>query len=92
MLDEIEEGKLPWREAVKEFWEKFVIALDKADDEMLSYKAGIPTGKNVKNAVRANLLETHSAARFFPRLLALSRMRFHSGSLAGDSRGDQRRT
>src|SRR6266481_3963211 len=24
-LDEIEEGKLPWREAVKEFWEKFVI-------------------------------------------------------------------
>src|SRR5437899_2069288 len=44
-LDEIEEGKLPWREAVKEFWEKFVIDLDKADDEMLSYKAGIPTGK-----------------------------------------------
>jgi len=29
-LDEIEEGKLPWREAVKEFWEKFVIDLDKA--------------------------------------------------------------
>src|SRR5712691_3404470 len=44
-LDEIEEGKLPWREAVKEFWEKFVIDLDKAGDEMLSYKAGIPTGK-----------------------------------------------
>src|SRR6267143_1698675 len=44
-LDEIEEGKLPWREAVKEFWEKFVVDLDKAGDEMLSYKAGIPTGK-----------------------------------------------
>src|SRR5271167_5020143 len=44
-LDEIEEGKLPWRDAVKEFWVKFVIDLDKADDEMLSYKAGIPTGK-----------------------------------------------
>src|SRR5438128_11282394 len=44
-LDEIEEGKLPWREAVKEFWEKFAIDLDKADDEMLSYKAGIPKGK-----------------------------------------------
>src|SRR5438874_37709 len=44
-LDEIEEGKLPWRDAVREFWEKFVIDLDKADEEMLSYKAGIPTGK-----------------------------------------------
>src|SRR6266446_1221968 len=28
-LDEIEEGKLPWRESVKEFWEKFVVDLDK---------------------------------------------------------------
>src|SRR6059058_2269115 len=34
-LDEIEEGKLPWRDAVREFWEKFVIDLDKADEEML---------------------------------------------------------
>src|SRR6266850_435797 len=48
-LDEIEEGKLPWREAVKEFWEKFVVDLDKAGDEMLSYKAGIPTGKKCEN-------------------------------------------
>src|ERR1700686_2995806 len=29
-LDEIEEGKLPWRQSVKEFWEKFVVDLDKA--------------------------------------------------------------
>src|SRR4029077_12318337 len=35
-LDEIEEGKLHWREAVKEFWEKFIVDLDRADDEMLS--------------------------------------------------------
>src|SRR6516162_1443863 len=45
-LDEIEEGKMPWRESVKEFWEKFIVDLDKAGDEMVSYKAGIPTGKN----------------------------------------------
>ncbi|HYT21901.1 MAG TPA: type I DNA topoisomerase, partial [Candidatus Polarisedimenticolia bacterium] len=56
-LDEIEEGKLPWREAVKEFWEKFVIDLDKADDEMLSYKAGIPTGKKCEKCGQGELLE-----------------------------------
>ena len=32
-LDEIEEGKLPWRDAVREFWEKFVVDLAKAGDE-----------------------------------------------------------
>src|SRR6184192_3907370 len=56
-LDEIEEGKLPWREAVREFWEKFVIDLDKADDEMLSYKAGIPTGKKCQKCGQGELLE-----------------------------------
>src|SRR6202167_5388994 len=44
-LDEIEEGTLPWRQAVKEFWDPFLLDLDKASDEMLSYKAGIPTGQ-----------------------------------------------
>src|SRR5271169_226568 len=53
-LDEIEEGKLPWREAVKEFWNKFIIDLDRADDEMLSYKAGIPTGKKCEKCGQGN--------------------------------------
>src|SRR5271170_938080 len=56
-LDEIEEGKLPWREAVKEFWEKFIVDLDRADDEMLSYKAGIPTGKKCEKCGEGELLE-----------------------------------
>src|SRR5580700_9946137 len=56
-LDEIEEGKLPWREAVKEFWEQFVVELDKAGDEMLSYKAGIPTGKKCEKCGEGELLE-----------------------------------
>ena len=64
-LDEIEEGKLPWREAVKEFWEKFVIDLDKADDEMLSYKAGIPTGKKCEKCGEGELLERISRHGFF---------------------------
>jgi DNA topoisomerase-1 len=64
-LDEIEEGKLPWREAVKEFWEKFVIDLDKADGEMLSYKAGIPTGKKCEKCGEGELLERISRLGFF---------------------------
>jgi len=64
-LDEIEEGKLPWREAVKEFWNKFIIDLDRADDEMLSYKAGIPTGKKCEKCGQGNLLERISRHGFF---------------------------
>lgn len=64
-LDEIEEGKLPWREAVKEFWDKFVLDLDKADDEMLSYKAGIPTGKKCEKCGEGELLERISRHGFF---------------------------
>ncbi len=64
-LDEIEEGKLPWRDAVREFWEKFVIDLDKADEEMLSYKAGIPTGKKCEKCGQGELLERISRHGFF---------------------------
>jgi DNA topoisomerase I len=64
-LDEIEEGKLPWREAVKEFWEKFVVDLDRAGDEMLSYKAGIPTGKKCEKCGQGELLERISRHGFF---------------------------
>src|SRR6202140_222985 len=64
-LDEIEEGKLPWRDAVREFWEKFVVDLDKAGDEMVSYKAGIPTGKKCEKCGEGQLLERISRHGFF---------------------------
>ncbi|HUL32561.1 MAG TPA: type I DNA topoisomerase [Candidatus Eisenbacteria bacterium] len=64
-LDEIEEGKLPWRESVKEFWEKFVVDLEKASDEMISYKAGIPTGKKCEKCGQGELLERISRHGFF---------------------------
>src|SRR6516164_309050 len=64
-LDEIEEGKLPWRESVKEFWEKFIVDLDKAGDEMVSYKAGIPTGKKCEKCGQGELLERISRHGFF---------------------------
>jgi DNA topoisomerase-1 len=64
-LDDIEEGKLHWREAVKEFWEKFIVDLDRAGDEMLSYKAGIPTGKTCEKCGQGELLERISRHGFF---------------------------
>jgi DNA topoisomerase-1 len=64
-LDEIEEGSLPWRESVKEFWEKFIVDLEKADDEMASYKAGIPTGKKCEKCGEGELLERISRHGFF---------------------------
>src|SRR5467141_259083 len=64
-LDEIEEGKLPGRDAVREFWEKFVVDLAKAGDEMVSYKAGIPTGKKCEKCGEGELLERISRHGFF---------------------------
>jgi DNA topoisomerase I len=64
-LDDIEEGKLPWREAVREFWQKFIVDLAKADDEMVSYKAGIPTGKKCEKCGEGELLERISRHGFF---------------------------
>jgi len=64
-LDEIEEGKLPWRESVREFWEKFIVDLDRAADEMVSYKAGIPTGKKCEKCGQGELLERISRHGFF---------------------------
>src|ERR1700726_4223032 len=64
-LDEIEEGKLPWRDAVREFWGKFVIDLARAGDEMVSYNAGIPTGKKCEKCGEGELLERISRHGFF---------------------------
>ena len=64
-LDEIEEGKLPWRQAVKEFWDPFVQDLKKAGGEMLSYKAGIPTGLKCEKCGQGELLERISRHGFF---------------------------
>ena len=64
-LDEIEEGKLPWREAVKEFWDPFVVDLEKADEQMVSYKAGIPTGQKCEKCGQGELLERISRHGFF---------------------------
>ncbi len=64
-LDEIEEGKLPWRTAVEEFWDRFAVDLDNASDEMESYKAGIPTGQKCEKCGEGELLERISRHGFF---------------------------
>jgi DNA topoisomerase-1 len=64
-LDEIEEGKLPWRRAVRDFYDRFALDLDKAEGEMASYKAGIPTGKRCEKCGQGELLERISRHGFF---------------------------
>ena len=64
-LDEIEEGKLPWKTSVKEFWGRFEEDLDKAAGEMESYKIGIPTGERCEKCGQGELLERISRHGFF---------------------------
>ena len=65
-LDEIEEGKLPWREAVKEFWEKFVVDLDRRPTtKCFPTKPAFPTGKNCEKCGQGELLERISRHGFF---------------------------
>src|SRR5271165_1921213 len=64
-LDEIEEGKLPWKTAVKEFYGRFEADLEQAKGEMESYKAGIPTGQKCEKCGQGQLLERISRHGFF---------------------------
>ena len=64
-LDEIEEGKLPWRQAVAEFYKRFSEALEQAKSEMESYKAGIPTGEKCPKCSEGELRERISRHGFF---------------------------
>jgi DNA topoisomerase-1 len=64
-LDEIEEGKLPWRTSVKEFYGRFEEDLEQAHGEMASYKAGIPTDQKCEKCGQGMLLERISRHGFF---------------------------
>jgi len=64
-LDEIEEGKLPWRRAVKDFYDRFALDLEQAKGEMESYKAGIKTGKKCEKCGKGEILERISRHGFF---------------------------
>jgi DNA topoisomerase I len=64
-LDEIEEGKLGWKKAVKEFYGRFEQDLEQAKGEMESYKAGIPTGQKCEKCGQGELLERISRHGFF---------------------------
>ena len=64
-LDEIEEGKMPWKKAVKEFYGRFAQDLEQAKGEMESYKAGIPTGQKCEKCGQGELLERISRHGFF---------------------------
>jgi DNA topoisomerase-1 len=64
-LDEVEEGKLPWKQAVGEFFSRFEVDLATAHDEMQSYKIGIPTKELCPKCEQGHLLERISRNGFF---------------------------
>jgi len=55
-LDEIEEGKLDWRRALEEFYEKFARDLERAGEEMESVKAGLPREESCEKCGKPMLL------------------------------------
>src|SRR5256885_1688215 len=63
--DEIEEGKLQWRGARQRILGEIVLGYAKTDEEMLSYKAGIATGKKCEKCGQGELLERISRHGFF---------------------------
>jgi DNA topoisomerase-1 len=64
-LDEIEEGKLAWRQAVADFYRRFSEVLEQAKGEMESYKAGIATGEKCPKCGTGELKERISRHGFF---------------------------
>jgi DNA topoisomerase-1 len=55
-LDEIEDGKLDWRAALDEFYEKFARDLERAGEEMENVKAGLPTEETCDRCGKPMLL------------------------------------
>src|SRR6202050_1468496 len=64
-LDAIEDGKLPWKQSVGEFYKRFAEDLERARDEMESYKRGIPTEELCPKCAQGHLLERISRNGFF---------------------------
>jgi DNA topoisomerase-1 len=64
-LDEVEEGKLPWKEAVGEFYTRFMKDLGVAREDMESYKKGIETLELCPKCEKGHLLERISRNGFF---------------------------
>ena len=91
-LDEIEEGKLPWKKAVKEFYGRFAAGPRAGQGRDGVLQGGDSHRTKVREVRRGRTARAHQPARIFPGLLALSGLRFHSRSFAGiASRGRGRR-
>ena len=79
-LDEIEEGKLTWRTAVKEFWDRFARGSRQSQRQDGIVQGGHSHRAEVREVRRGRTARTHQPPRIFPGLLALSGLRFHSRS------------
>ena len=85
-LDEVEEGKMTWVQALDEFYKKFEKDLKKASKNMENLKAQeIPTDE-VCEKCGSPMVQEVGPVRKLPRVLRLSRMQEHEGNC---HRGDQ---
>ncbi len=90
-LDEIEEGKLPWRQAVKEFWEPFRRGSRQGRRADAVLQGRHSHRAEVRKMRRGRIARAHFAPRIFPGLQSLSGLRLHQGSFARAARRNGRR-
>ena len=86
-LDEIEDGKLPWRTSVKEFWDRFEVDLGNSIGQNGFVQGRDSHREKVREMRPRGIAGTHQPPRILFGLLALSGMRFHPGSCGARQRG-----
>ena len=77
-LDEIEEGKLPWKDSVREFWGRFVKDLGKAGQDARILQDRRSHRRKVREVRPGRTARTHQPPRILPGLQPLSGLRFHA--------------
>jgi DNA topoisomerase I len=64
-LDEVEDGRLPWTQALEEFYSKFKLDLDRAEREMVDLKGeGIATDVKCEKCVRPMVIRLGRNGQF----------------------------
>ena len=87
-LDEIEDGKLPWKRAVKEFYGRFAAGPRAGQGRDGILQSGDSHRAEVREVRRGRSPRAHQPPRIFPGLLALSGLRFHPRPFSGTCRRD----
>ena len=91
-LDEIEEGKLPWKDSVKEFWGPFRQGPGQGRQDARILQDRRSHRRKVREVRPGRAARAHQPPRILPRLQPLSRLRFHARSCRHRQRAHRRRS